>query len=432
VKKRLLMLIAVMVCVCAWADINIIPEAGEDPKLPEPAENPVYGEIVKVELEEDYVYDRVLATYNRTEGTFNHGWGFRTAVNYGELWQYKWRSYVLYAGDNYTVEYLSVDGNKAASSKIIVESKHDLDKALSDCFEVMAIGDGDDAFGVAGRAVFGTMFVGLQVKKYEDGEQLMNRNDDVRAFRQSFGFHGKEYIVLYDLKEGRDPQIRRVTGKDLALWQSPDQQENINNQAQTKLLKQAILSVDRNLIPADKLYVPDTTWQVNANNLGRFITPYTRVDNYEGVLTLKTDSKPRTFNGENHIKIYSTSKGEDAELVFHKQLKDKDESSNNQWDHWYGKLFVQIDQLRAYVKPEGQHSYIHYLYSKADFRGDGCKAINWEIDPELDAKITGESAYYCSRDKMNDKALRKAGLELASIIFSQSFGVDGEGCPWKD
>ena len=433
-KKYLSILLLLTLVLSAGADLNIFTEVGKDPKLPKSAKDPVSGEIVKVELEEGYVYDRTLASYNRTEGTFDHGWGFRTKVHYGELWQYKWQSHVLYAGDNYVVEYLNFSGNKAASSKIIVESKRELKTALSSCLQdVMQSNSTNEMFGNVGRALFQSEFKGLKIKQHEDGETLMNRNDDVRAFRESFGFHGKQYIVIHELNEGNDPQIRRVAweGLELGLWSSPSADDNKRNRTQIEMLKNAILSLDRSLVPGDTVYKPGVSWTIKAKNLRRFITPYTRVDKSDGELKFKTDEKPRPFNGEKFLKIYTTSKGDDARLVVVKQLSREDKTSRNQWDHWHGELALDVDEFKAFIKPEGKNSFIHYLYSKSSTKGDGAKSVPWLADPKVKSEIDGESLYYCTRAKKKDKALRAQGLKVAQSVFEKTFGHGGEDYPWK-
>ena len=431
-KNVLSIMVMLVLLPSSWANLNIIDDIVKDPRPPKPAKDPVSGEMVKVELEEGYVYDRILATYNRTEGSFNHGWGFQTQVHYGELWQYKWKSQVLYAGDNYVVEYLDMAGNKAASSKMIVESKHELKTGLSDCLnEIINSQETDSIFGTVGRALFQTEFFGLKVKAHEGGETFWNKNDDVRAFRESFDFQGKQYLVIHDLKEG-DPQIRRVvlSGTSLTLWKGYSSDANKNNRVQTKMLQNAILSLDRSLVPGDGIYEYGSVWSMDAKNLKRFITPYTRVDKVGGQVTFKTDTKKRKFKGEDCIKIFTTTKGEEARFDFVKQLRRDDKRSMNDWDHWHGALEVELDQFKAFIKPAGKHSFIHYLYSSSTVDGAGAKSVPWKVDPKLNTKINGETLYYCTRAKKKDRALRKAGLSVAKEMFEETMGILGEDCPW--
>jgi hypothetical protein len=430
-------MLVLFVCVSfAMADLDIIQEFQDDPRVPEYAQDPVSSEIIQMELQEGYVYDKSLACYNRTKGIFDHTWGFKTTAYYGELWEYNWASYVIYVDDNYIVEYIDIAGNKNGNTKIIVESKRELTKNLSKCLRDIAETSPKESqiFGKVGPALFQTEFLGLNIITHEDGKTIMSKNDDVRGFQKSLDFAGKQYVIINNLKErGGNSVIRRVvlSGTELVEWRGATKEENENNIIQTRMLENAILGLDRSIVPGNKLYKPGSEWEVASKGLKRCITPYTRVDKFGGKLKFKTDDTLRKFKDENCFKFFTTSTKADSKLEFIKQLVPEDKKSTDKWDKWYGGMAIEVEQFYGYIQPHGRYSFVNQLYSQSIINGSGAKSTPWALDSKLEGDITSEVLYYCIRQKKRDRKLRARCLGAAQEVFESTFGAQGENCPWK-
>jgi hypothetical protein len=415
------------------------------------AKDPVTQDIVRMELEEGFRYHRHLCIYARTRGKTNHGWGYKTQVYLGVLWQYDITSTVLYSDVNYTVELLQFHAG-TDSGQMLIESRKQLSESLSRRTREILVDwqDTDDiparteVFTAAGKALLSARFMGVPISKKQGVDILFAAKDDsIRALGTDFGLPGTQFLVIYDLaNKNATPWIQRVVseGDRVVRWEPAAAESNAERQAleaQTRemmeLIQNSCMCLDSTIVPGGILYEPGASWTASARNLTPLIAPvFYRVDQARGEIEFKTDARLRSFQGTPHFKTYNTRTAANNRLLFKKQLTERDRKSSDVKRRWSGTLTLVPDRFETFIAPSGEHSYVVFVFGNGEMLHEGEESVRWWFDTEITTEVNAETLYYCKRSRipLAGKAMYRSALSVAREGFAEF--ITGEDCPWEN
>jgi hypothetical protein len=195
-----------------------------------------------------------------------------------------------------------------------------------------------------------------------------------------------------------------------------------------ELIESFYKGMDRSLLPGGALYAPGATWQASAMQMSPLISPvFYRVDQAEGRIELRTDTRMRRFQGNPAYKIYNTRPADQNRLLYKKHLTNRDKDSRDEFRMWEGTLSVLPGMFEAFVIPSGANSYLGFIYANGKVEFNRERHVRFWFNTSLSADVNYETMYYAERARatIGDQAVHLSALRIAKDDFKSH-----EDVPW--